>query len=377
MNKAKPDRPLSILHIILALRPTNGQYNEHCLPLMDERDITVCTYFKSEIRPPARITLFDGDNTVPGFHRALRAALKAREYDIIHVHTPHAGVLLLMTLLLSGWYRKLKPLTVHTVQNSFQNFKLRNKLLFIPSFAYSQRLVFCSHASYESFPAYMKWLGGDRMNVIQNAFDPDRIDSQLNGAQIAHHNRFTVVTVGLIEMKNPFTVLAAFRQANDEASDLIYLGEGDLRPSLSQEIKNSGLEKAVKLTGMIARDSVFEHFAAADLFVSASWGEGLPVAVLEAMACRCPVLLSDIPPHREITHGIDFIPLIKPDDVAGFAREIKRFREMPVSERVAIGQKCRKLVEERFSLSTMHAGYAEVYTQVTGQQFPELLEKIR
>ena len=76
------------------------------------------------------------------------------------------------------------------------------------------------------------------------------------------------------------------------------------------------------------------------------------------------MILSNIPPHREIADGVDFIPLIQPDDVAGFAQEIKRFRQMPSSERVEIGGKCRKLVEERFSLTTMHKRYEEVYAQV-------------
>ena len=97
---------------------------------------------------------------------------------------------------------------------------------------------------------------------------------------------------------------------------------------------------------------------------------------MEAMACGRPVVLSDIPPHREIVEGIDFIPLIKPDDVAGFAQEIKKFREMSVSERTEIGQKCRKLIEERFSLPIMHAGYKEVYAKITGPQFPSVLETI-
>jgi glycosyltransferase involved in cell wall biosynthesis len=129
--------------------------------------------------------------------------------------------------------------------------------------------------------------------------------------------------------------------------------------------------------GMVARDKVFEYFGLADLFVSASWGEGLPVAVMEAMACGRPVVLSDIAPHREIAVGVDFIPLIKPDDVTGFAQEIKKFREMSVSERTAIGQKCRKLIEERFSLPIMHAGYKEIYAKITGNQVPSVLEMIR
>jgi glycosyltransferase involved in cell wall biosynthesis len=88
------------------------------------------------------------------------------------------------------------------------------------------------------------------------------------------------------------------------------------------------------------------------------------------------VILSDIQPHREIAEGVDFIPLIKADDVAGFVREINKFREMSVSERMMIGQKCRKLIEERFSLPAMHAGYAKVYSQIIGNQVPALLEEI-
>jgi len=370
------NRRLSILHIILVLKPTNGQYNEHCLPLMDKRDITICTFFKSDITPPRAITLFDGDNTIMGFFRAVRAALAKREYDIIHVHTPHAGVLLLVALFMFGMYKKLIPSTVHTVQNSYENFKFRNKLLFIPSFVFFRQMVFCSHASYESFPGFYKWLAGDRMHVVQNAVDLNRIDRITKAKPAVHNDHFTIATVGLIKIKNPITVLDASFQDNDQDTRLIFLGEGSSRPLLAQKVERLGLQEQVQLMGMVARDKVFEYFALADLFVSASWGEGLPVAVMEAMASGRPVVLSDIPPHREIAEGIDFIPLIKPDDVTGFAQEIKKFREMSVSERTIIGQKCRKLIEERFSLPIMHAGYREVYAKITGNQIPSVLEAI-
>ena len=370
------NRRLSILHIILVLKPTNGQYNEHCLPLMDKRDITICTFFKSDITPPSAITLFDGDNTIMGFFRAARAALMKREYDIIHVHTPHAGVLLLVALFMFGMYKKLIPSTVHTVQNSYENFKFRNKLLFIPSFVFFRRMVFCSHASYDSFPGFYKWLAADRMHVVQNGVDLDRIDHITKAKPAVHNEHFTIATVGLIKIKNPTTVLDATYQYNNQDTKLTFLGEGSLRPVLMQTVERLGLQQKVQLTGMVARDKVFEYFTRADLFVSASWGEGLPVAVMEAMACGRPVVLSDIPPHREIAEGVDFIPLLKPDDVIGFAQEIKKFREMSASERAVIGQKCRKLIEDRFSLPIMHAGYQEIYTQITGTQVPSVLELI-
>ncbi len=364
MSKGEARKPLQILHIILALRPTNGQYNEHCLPLMSDRKISICTYFKSEITPPSAISLFDGDGTVRGFFRALRAALAAAEYDIIHVHTPHAGVLLLAALFKDGLYRKLRPSIVHTIQNSYESFALRHKLMFIPSFPFFERLVFCSQASRESFPSFLKWLGGQRIEVVQNAVDLERIDRAAQSPPASQVNRFRIVSVGLIKIKDPAAVFEAFQQSHDHASELVFLGEGALRQTVASEAEKAGLQDHVTLAGMIERDSVFQHFSQADLFVSASWGEGLPVAVLEAMACRCPVLLSDIPPHREIAEGVDFIPLVQPGDIAGFAREIRKFREMTASERGDIGDRCRAIVENRFSLQAMHGAYKQIYSQM-------------
>lgn len=371
MNSSKQDRKFKILHIILALTPTNGQYNEHCLPLRKLRDITISTYFKSTITPPEEIKLYDGDNTVSGFVKSLKIALQENEFDVIHVHTPHAGVLLILTLLLSGMYRKIQPLTVHTIQNSYQNFKPRNKLMFLPSFYYFRHLIFCSHASFESFPAFLKWLGRDRMHVVQNAVDLDRIDRVVGDIkQNSFNEHFIVSTVGLIKIKNPQTVLEAFRHGSDSESKLVYMGDGHLRPMILERIKIYGLEDQVTLTGMIERNRVFEHFVQSDVFVSASYGEGLPVAVMEAMASRSPVIISDIPPHREIANSVEFIPLIEPDDNEGFAKAIESFRKMPPSERKVIGQKCREVIEQQFSLPVMHAGLAEIYSQITGYSIP-------
>ena len=362
--------PLRILHVILKISPTNEQYNEHCLPVMHSRDITICTYFKSTLTPPAAITLYEGDGSVRGFFRAARAALKENEYDVIHVHTPHAGVLLILALLLCGLYRKQMAISVHTVHNSYQNFKLRHKLMFLPSFALYRRLVFCSHSAFESFPAFYKWLGGGRMGVVQNAVDLERIDRALKGEPSDNPSLFTIATVGLIRMKNPFTILEAFRQSDSLDSRLVYIGEGSLRPVLTRQVQAAGLHDRVQCTGLIEREQVFGVFAQSDVFVSASFGEGLPVAVLEAMACRCPVVLSDIAPHREIAEGVDFIPLVDPQDVAGFAREIEKIRALPAAQRAILGGQCRSLIEQRFSLLAMHAGYEKIYAQISGPRQP-------
>ncbi|HEY4689450.1 MAG TPA: glycosyltransferase family 4 protein [Anaerolineae bacterium] len=363
----KPKERLAVLQILLSITETSGAYNQHCLAMPDKRDITICTYFRPSMAVPKELTLLAGDNSLIGFLRTLKAALAEKKFDIIHAHSPHVGFLFVVFDL--PRLRKFKRSTVYNVQNSYQNYKLRNKLLMIPVFAYFQRVVCCSQACLESFPRFYKWLAGDRLCVIPNGLDVDRVDRIMAYSPRLHQNgTFIVASVGrLIEIKNPFAILSAFQQSDDQLSRLMFIGEGHLRDSLATEIEARGLCERVELTGLIPRDKVFENLSKADVVVSASRGEGLPVAVIEAMACRCPVILSDIEPHREIAAGADFIPLIHPDDVSGFARGIERFRQMSASERAEIGEKCRRLAEERYGLTAMHRGYQEVYTQVLGK----------
>jgi glycosyltransferase involved in cell wall biosynthesis len=366
----QPGKRLSVLQILLSITETSGAYNQHCVAVSGERDITICTYFRSSIIPPHGIALFNGDDTLAGFFRALKAAIAVKEYDIIHAHSPHVGFLFVFAdLFLAG---RFKPTTVYNVQNSYQNYKLRNKLLMIPVFAYFQRVVCCSDACFESFPGFYKWLGGGRLCVVPNGLDIERVDNIMKDyPRVLRSDSFTVASVGrLIDIKNPLSIVHAFRNSDDHTSRLVFIGEGHLRDALAAEVEAHGLEERVELTGLVPRDQVFERLSKADVVVSASRGEGLPVAIIEAMACGCPVILSDIEPHREIAAGADFIPLIQPDDVDGFAREIRRFRQMPAAERAGIGKKCRKIAEERFSLSTMHRRYEAIYAQVCGANHP-------
>lgn len=356
---------LRILRLMLAVRETSAPYNQFSLPLAQEHDITLCTYFASDVIPPRTITLFEGDGSLAGFFRALGAALDAKEYDIVHAHSPHVGLFFLLARLFN---RRAAAPAVVTVHDSYQNYKLRNRLMFMPVFAGFQRVVCCGQASYDSFPALYRWLAGDRMVAVRNGLDIARVDgiAANTDRRPSRSTGFTVIAISrLVDIKNPSTVVAAFRLGADATSRLLYAGDGPLRPALVAESRDAGLSDQIEFSGLIPREKVFKHLFAADLFISTSRGEGLPVAVLEAMACGCPVVLSDIPPHREIAEGVDYIPLIHPDDGTGFAREIERFRGMSASERRTIGRKCRALVEERFSMAAMHAGYAGIYAQVT------------
>ncbi len=356
---------LRVLHLIIVLGETNGQYNEHCLPLMHDRDLSICTYFRPQLEWPKEIAVFAGDDTLRGFFRALGEALDGGEYDVIHAHAPHTGALLTVGLALRPRRWRLFRRLVYTVQDSYYDYKPRNKALMLPAIATSRRIVFCGHAAYESYPRLWKRLVGKRARVVQNAADLDRVDRAVIAAGPRDDATFDVVSVGRLEkVKDPMTVFSAFHQAGDEQSRLTFVGAGSLEEPLERAVNSSRLGDQVLLAGLVPRDDVFARCAQADLFVSASLGEGLPVAVIEAMAAGCPVVLSDIPHHREVAQGADFVPFVRTGDVDGFAREIERFRSMPPEVRRTIGLEGRKLVWGRFGLPTMHAGYEKVYREI-------------
>jgi glycosyltransferase involved in cell wall biosynthesis len=368
-----------VLRLLLTLGETSAPYNELSLPCRHRHDITLCTLFDPTVETPPELRVFSGGGSVTGFLGALRRALRADAYDVVHANSPHVAFLFLALAL----FGRGAPPAVYTLHTSYPNVKWRNLLLLLPVLAGFQRIVCCSQASLDSFPPLLRRLGGSRLRAIPNGVDLARVDRALARCEPARLDRaparceparldrdparrgaFRVVCVGrLMALKDPLGVLEAFAEASAVDSRLRFVGEGPLQTAVAEAARAAGLETRVELRGLVPRDAVYAELAAADLFVSASRCEGLPVAALEAMACRVPVVLSDIPPHREIAAGADFVPLVAPGDTRGFAREIRRIREMPDAERRTLGERCRRLVEERFGLERMVRLYESVFAE--------------
>jgi glycosyltransferase involved in cell wall biosynthesis/capsular polysaccharide biosynthesis protein len=367
----------SVLHVIVRAGATNSQYNEHCLPTRDERDITVCSLFPADVTPPISIRLVEGDGTARGSARALRRALALGPYDIVHVHAPASGVLTLWVYL-TGLRRRRN--LVFTVHNSWANFRRRNRAFLYLICMLFPTVVVCGKAAGSSMPRLLRRLSRRKLEVVQNGVDVDRIDRTLEAmpAREPTDGEPRVVSVNrLIPLKDPRTVLDAFVRTRT-AGTLTFIGDGPMRAGLATDVLHAGRAEQVDFTGIIERDGVYSLMADADLFVSASRGEGLPVAVLEAMACGCPVVLSDIPPHREIAALAHGVPLVPTGDALGFARVMRRVLTLEPPERRELGRRQRQSVIEHFSVRAMNNAYGEIYMTVIernqgGRRTPQLV----
>lgn len=351
----------SVLHVIFTPGATSSQLNEHCLPLAGVRRLGVCSYYPATVAVPEDISVFAGDGTVRGFLRALGRAGDAG-YDVVHVHGEPLALLFGASRLVRG--RGVGD-AVFTVHNSYGNFSRRDRVLLHGVCASFPRVVFCGASSYASAPARLRRLAGRRARVIPNGVDVARIARASGRDASLGDTRFGLVTVGrLIQKKNMLAIVRAFGTLDRGSARLTIVGDGPERAALEHAVEDASLVGDVAFAGALGRDTVYGTLKMADLFVSASRVEGLPVSVLEAMAAGLPLVLSDIPPHREVTEGYGGAQLIDPDDIAGFGEAIERIRRLTREEREQLGAEGRRVVASRFGVDGMLRSYTATYEDV-------------
>lgn len=117
-------------------------------------------------------------------------------------------------------------------------------------------------------------------------------------------------------------------------------------------------DKNIKLIG--SQELVFEYNMGVDLYVSASIHEGMPVAVLEAMAVETPCLISDIPGHKTLLKYGPLVELFALNDLENFLVKIDAIFEN-YNQFLIKAKNARTLIENQYSVKIMVAHYLQVY----------------
>jgi glycosyltransferase involved in cell wall biosynthesis len=165
------------------------------------------------------------------------------------------------------------------------------------------------------------------------------------------------VSVGLlIPRKDPQRVIREFHRsrAADEGV-LVMLGDGPLLEECEHEAELGAGD--VRFPGFV--DNVEAYLQAANYFISASRSEGLPNTVMEALGAGVPVLLSDIPSHREILdEGAEAGRLFELGNASELAESIDELLYENESElRIA----ARAVVEGHFNARRVSQEYQQIY----------------
>jgi glycosyltransferase involved in cell wall biosynthesis len=146
-----------------------------------------------------------------------------------------------------------------------------------------------------------------RLHVIPNGVDvarygrPDARASARTALNIAPTAPVLVSVAKLHEQKGHADLIESLPSVVAAHSNLLVLivGDGPLRERLVAQVDAAGLAKHVRFLGV--RADVPDLLSAADLFVLPSHWEGLPMALLEAMASSLPSVVTDVSGAREVT----------------------------------------------------------------------------
>jgi glycosyltransferase involved in cell wall biosynthesis len=173
-----------------------------------------------------------------------------------------------------------------------------------------------------------------------------------------------VGTVGrLVPQKGLHVLLLAAKAVLTHRPDICFLivGGGELADSLREEAQQLGISDRVRFTGV--RQNVEEILAALDLFVSSSLWEGLPTAILEAMAAQVPVIATRVSGTVELVQdGVTGV-LVEPGDPMQLAEAILAQAASPESSQL-MATRARAFVLAHFDIKVVARQHEAIYRQL-------------
>lgn len=210
-----------------------------------------------------------------------------------------------------------------------------------------------------------------KIAVIPNGVDVERY---VPGPRVARdalglppRDRLIGHVARLAPEKDQMVLLHAFRIVVDAhpKARLVIVGDGTRRGELQRVAGELGLGDRVDFLGL--REDVPDLLPHFEAFVLSSRQEGLPLAILEAMACARPVVataVGEIP--RVIREGVTGAT-VPPGDPAAMAMSIRAVLEHP-EWAAAMGRAARQLIEETFSLTLMVQQYQALYDSLVSRR---------
>jgi glycosyltransferase involved in cell wall biosynthesis len=267
-----------------------------------------------------------------------------RSLDHVHVHfaTPASTV----ALILAGMAPVTFSVTVHGPDEFYDvhGYNLAEKVaasrfvVCISFFARSQMMKLADGRNWPKFDLA-------RLGVDCSHFSP--------ATRREMPEPFEILCVGrLISTKGQRILIEAIAQLIEDRRRvrLRLIGDGPDRKYLESLVAERKLSGQISFEGSINQERIRAFYAAADIFALASFAEGIPVVLMEAMAMEIPCVASNINGIPElIRDGIDGL-LVAPSDVQGLCAALSRLMDERAL-RESIGKAGRLRVEEHYNLS--------------------------
>jgi glycosyltransferase involved in cell wall biosynthesis len=315
-----------------------------------------------------------GNPVIPGL---LVKLLERDRFDVVHTHV-HYHISSTFAVLANVFARRPLVLTSHGTILGYQGWKRAFEAIFDRTvgkwtLGSADRIIALSSTQSDK----LEELGAERESVTVIAFwmELDQVSRQADAADFRSRydlgDRKIVLFVGrLLPAKGLDYLIEAAKHTQTKPAIVIIGGEapgyGGTKRSLEQKIQQLGLERDVLMLGAFPKEKLGAAYVAGDLFVLPSLGEGLPVALLEAMSYGKCVLATNVSGNRDVVEDGRNGLLVEPQNPVELARKIDHLlSDDGLRER--LGKEARRDIERKYGADAIVARILDLYREVQKQ----------
>ena len=301
-------------------------------------------------------------------YRQLKSLLDREHYDLIHCHTPMGSV---VTRLAAASTRNRGTRVLYTAHgfHFYDGAPAVNWLVYYPVERLLSRrtdmLITMNGEDYRRAKTFhakrvelVNGVGLDTGRFIEAS--PEQKEAVRRELGLAEGDTFAISVAQLIPRKNHDTQIRVVAKLADPTFHLFICGDGVQEQELKALARELGVEKQVHFMGF--RKDVYRLCSSAELFLFASYQEGLPVAVMEAMACGLPIVASCIRGNTDLIDPGKGGFLVPPSDVDGFADAIRRIQADPAAREQMKHYNLEKI--RNYSIEAVTEQMARLYKSV-------------
>ncbi len=290
----------------------------------------------------------------------LRFCFAKRNYDIYHIHAASYG-----STFRKGWYVRTakkwgKKVILHIHGAEYMIFfeKSHRKKRILSILNAADKVIALSNEWKHRFE---ETFGIKNCVAIENGIDMQRLAPAITDNSVHPHAFVSLGRLG--ERKGTYDLIAAIELVKNQVPDIkCYLaGDGEI-DRCKELIKEKKLQDNIIVVGWADFDKKLELLKKSSVVILPSYNEGLPMAILEGMACGKAIISTTVGAIPEVVKKENGI-LVDPGDVKALAEAIKKVcSDGEAVEQV--GKKNIELINDKYSIKVMHSKLEQIYLSV-------------
>lgn len=249
------------------------------------------------------------------YYRQMKAFLKTENFDVIHIHSN--GMMFVMSFI--AWLVGIK--SVYTFHNVFATHFYSYPWHFFKRWCAAQ-IFGCTfqtisqsvynnerHVYFNPTTLVYNWYGNKRFYPA----DKEEKNQARKALEISDTTLVLISIGGCSHIKRHSDIIKALPKVADKFPDLLYLhlGKGCTEKDESNLAHDLSVDKYIRFCGNIS--DVRNYLIASDIYLMPSKFEGIPITTIEAMGCKIPSILYDVPGLRDFNKEGNNALLIEAD----------------------------------------------------------------